>query len=157
MGIRQILNSSKGTILAVLSLFVVAALFAGRQMMQQNGPTGPSGSSFYSTDDGASFFRDVAGKESPYQKDGKSAYRVSVWKCTVCGSEFVSHLERGLPKSETKPAPAPGSSAPGHLGDIEVKAPGSTSKWVRSSTPEGIALTAPKCPKGHTDCEPVAP
>lgn len=53
----------------------------------------PPSSAFYTTDDGSTWFADDIKKVPPFQKDGKDAYRVHVFKCGS-GKPFVAYMER---------------------------------------------------------------
>src|SRR4029453_3783233 len=82
VGIRESLsrNTKTGYIVATaLALVAVAAMtFA---LARPTGPRPPSGMAYYSVDDGATWFADAADKPSPFDHQGKPAYRVYVWKC----------------------------------------------------------------------------
>lgn len=155
---RQLLNSSRAAVLVVLALFVVAGVVAGKHLLQPAGARPASGMAFYTVDDGKTFFREAASQDSPFQKDGKPAYRVAVWKCATCGTDFVCYLERFKEKKVNAGSAPSGAVAMGNGRDVDVKAPGAPeTTWVKLTTEEGIKLTSPKCPKGHTDCEPAVP
>lgn len=84
MGIRQTLNenpvvtaAATGGIILLALIFILYQAFGGR------GGSGyrPGGKSFFSDDDGATWFADESSKIPPFDHDGKTAYRVVVYKC----------------------------------------------------------------------------
>lgn len=124
---------------------------------------------FYSTDDGKTWFVDDAEKIPPFDKDGKPAYRVYVYRCAD-GKPFISHLERYTPEAKKKleeiVAKGPDADVdPGvmemiYMNGVEVKDPGTGDKgWVKQSNFDRAAkITTPACPDGTTDTlEPVLP
>ena len=172
MGVRESLNTHRGLTTAVVSAVIVVALGFGLRGACSNTPEGPAARAgakcFFSTDDGKSWFPDDAAKLPPIEHEGKTAYRVKVFRCPD-GTQFVSHLERYAPADkqrleESRSAPG-GANAMGmeqttfmQLG--EVKKPGE-SKWIRF-TPETSEqyqrVIQPKCPDGSTvGLQPVLP
>jgi hypothetical protein len=124
---------------------------------------------FFTTDDGKTWFADEADKIPPFEKDGKPAYRVYVYRCGD-GKPFVSHLERYTP--EAKKLLEEGR-ANNRLGDpdllekifmngIEVKDPGTgdeETNWVKQSDyARASKITEPRCPDGkQEELEAVVP
>lgn len=178
MGFREALNQHRSVATGVtLAILAVALVTIGYQCTRgSRGPRPASGQAFFSTDDGATWFRDDATKIPPFDKDGKPAYRVAVYECAD-GEPFVSHMERypaevkrrleaargGAP---TRPAGTPGSAPPSPpvtemmvRGQREVKEAGTgDAAWVKVSSPEGQQITVPVCPDGTTNgLNPVAP
>ena len=163
MSLRETLaRSPKIALVIVGSLLVVAAAMALSNFKQPNGPRPVSEAKvFFSTDDGKTWFPDSITKPSPFEKDGKLAYRVYVWK-TDDGSTWVSHLQRGGTSSagsasdEARNSAVSGTSATRQPAKqvtqqshgIEVKRPGDTT-WVSANSTEGEEIAAPKCPKGN--------
>ena len=170
MGIRESLSRNPKTgylVAAALAAVGVAAMtFA---LGRPTGPRPPSGLAYYTADDGATWFADAAGKPSPFDHQGKPAYRVYVWKCPH-GKTFVSHLERLAPAAkkrldDMKARPRVAQSGPSVeveiamlSRDLEVKDPGTgDTGWVKPATPEGEKVTLLTCPDGGNDVEPVLP
>ena len=155
MGIRQTLNEKKGLAAAVAGGVVVIAI----ALMAYNlsGPGAPSASeAYYTTDDGQSYFGGSVKDVPPFQKDGKTAVRAHVYRCTKCGKTFVNHLERYTPdvKKKVEAAYARGPAAAndptfmmGLETGIEVKPPG-TGAWVKATDPKYAQVVQPKCPGG---------
>lgn len=118
---------------------------------------------FFTTDDGKTWFVDSASNIPPFDKDGKTAYRCSVYECD--GKQFVLEMQRYDEKSaqalrdaqaaaaQQKDQPTdPRKRAPGpnpQLG-LQIKAPGDT-KWysVNDVTAMNRMTAAVKCGAGY--------
>jgi hypothetical protein len=147
VGIRESLQQNRKAAVTIAAGVLLVALVA--VLLANCTPPGTGGRSemqtFYSTDDGKSWFPDAADRPSPFEKDGRRAYRVFVWK-SADGKQFVSHLERRA-AGQTMPA-----------ADLEVKKPGtSENAWVKSSSPAAQKVMAPIGPDGRLAVEPVLP
>lgn len=154
MGVREAMNRNATVsvlLVCVATLVAAGAIFRGVRNL--NPPREVSaGMAYFSTDDGATWFADSVTQPSPFDRDGKPAYRVHVWKAP--GSKpFVNHLERSasahapaVPKSGVNDPRAPASSGVG----IEVKRPGAPA-WTRLHTREGQEIIVPRAPDGRTD------
>ena len=170
MGIRQTLNDNPVVTTSVTGVIIVAAVFfLFRSACSGSGDGGGAGMPsklYFTVDDGATYFPEDAAKIPPFTHQGKTAYRVRVYKCPD-GTTFVSHLERfseadkkrieaAAAKPDAKgPLPPDGLML---LGNIEVKKPGDK-EWLKMT--DGIekytAVIRPKCPDGSTNAEPVLP
>jgi hypothetical protein len=167
VGIRETLNQNPGITTGITAgIIVIALIIIGWQLTGAGGPDIPT-KAYYTTDDGATWFADDINKIPPFDKDGKPAYRVHVFKCTD-GKEFISHMERYTPEAQKKleEARAAGDQADPAVYEevsmtgIEVKRPGTGDQgWVKQSDYEKAAqITAPTCPGGGTEgIEPVYP
>jgi hypothetical protein len=169
VGIRETLNQNPGiTTGATAGIILLALIFIIWQITGSGGPSVAT-EAFYTTDDGATWFADEADKIPPFDKDGKQAYRVYVYKCKD-GDEFISHLERYTPEAKKKleemKTKGPDAQAdPGmmemiYMGGVEVKDPKTGDKgWVKQAQFEQAAkITTPVCPDGTSDTlEPVMP
>ena len=169
MGIRETLNQNPGiTTGATAGIILLALIFIIYQLSGGSGPQIAT-EAFYTTDDGATWFADDAEKIPPFDKDGKPAYRVYVYKCAD-GKEFVSHLERYTPDAKAKleefrtkgpeAAADPGVMEMIYMGGVEVKDPATGDKgWVKQAQFEQAAkITTPVCPDGSSESlEPVMP
>src|SRR5882757_6549270 len=81
VGVREVINQSR---YAVAGVAVAAILVAGYFIfttMRQGGVPGYAKYSFYSDDDGASYFEDSNKLIPPFDHHGKPAYRVHVFTC----------------------------------------------------------------------------
>lgn len=109
--------------------------------------------SWYTSDNGSTWFADDLSKLPPFEKDGKTVSRVYLYSCPGETKPFVGYLERFTPAGkaklqkilERKGAPVPGSIEEIMTNEVEVAKPG-TNTWVRPTDPEGIAICKPKCP-----------
>ena len=168
MGIRETLNKNPGiTTGATAGIIVLALIFIFFQIRGGGTPTMAT-TAFYTTDDGATWFEDDINKLAPFDKNGKPAYRVYVYKCAD-GNEFVSHLERYTPAAqkaiEAARAKGGGMEDPTiyeqiSMTGMEVKDPKTGDKgWVKQGMVEAAAkITEPKCADGTTNgLEPVVP
>jgi hypothetical protein len=168
MGIRETMNRYPTQVTIGAALLLVASVAFGAYYA--NRPSGPrpvgEGLAYFSNDDGKTWFADAASKPSPFDKDGRPAYRVYVWRCSG-GKPFVSHLQRALtntvPTDDTggrgAPAPTAARRTPPPLAGaiVEVKRPGDAG-WVLATSVEGDAIAQPRCPDGSTvGLEPVEP
>jgi hypothetical protein len=122
------------------------------------------GTAYFSTDDGNTWFEAPIKNHSPFEKDGKQAYRAFVWRQGK-GEPFVSHLMRS--GAAAQPAQRDPNQVPSAAdrrtvptmssSGIEVKRPGEKT-WVRASSREGEAIMKIKGPNGTTDeLEPIEP
>ena len=163
MGIREAINRKPGSAIAVVALVLVALIVImilqfrdGDELTASNGE-GPR--SWYTVDDGETWFLDRANRISPFDHEGKKAYRCYVWTCDDGKTTFVSHLERikdsvraGLKgKEEVEPWELiPGS--------FEFKPPlTGDSGWIDASSPAAIGVQTPRCPNGGTGVPRPAP
>ena len=113
--------------------------------------------SFYTDDDGVSWFADDIHKIAPFDHGGRQAVRCFLYKCG--NTQFVGYLEKypddvksqleaapkyvwGQPKTPERAAATVDT-----YGAELVKKPGDPT-WVKSSDPEGASITAVKCPDG---------
>lgn len=165
MGLREVLNQhpKSGTVIA--GVIVVVGLAAVVLNAGGSGPRPVSESrAYFSVDDGKTWFADAASNPSPFNKDGKTAYRVFVWRCGT-SAPFVSHLFRNAGSSiggdRSKAASNADERTPPAMSgaSIEVKRPGTGDRgWVRVDSAEGAAIVRPQSPDGNTkDLEAVEP
>jgi len=138
-GVRERLRSRQGlVIVAVLAL----SAYAVWTLVQQahSGPPDQS-TSYYSVDDGQSYFSDSASKLPPYDYGGKQAVRAHVFDCD--GDHYVAYLTRytadaiavmqktmELEKQDPNHAPATLGASRAALNSVEYKIPGDA-KWTR--------------------------
>ena len=96
MSIRDLINQKSGLVASVAVVILVVSL--GFTLYQFKGPAKPevANASWYSTDDGASWFKDKPNK-MPFEVEGKPAYRAYVFD-DGSGKPFVGYLERYSPQ-----------------------------------------------------------
>jgi hypothetical protein len=160
VGIRQKLNdASKGVIGLVIVLVIgVYAVVAWEFHRPANG--GHLGlKTYYTTDDGKTYFPDDGALFPPFDHEGGQAVRCYVFKCPSSG-EFVGYLEKFSPELHdalTTPFD------PTHRGDHPpldfssgtlVKKPGDKN-WIIKASTKGQAIVHVQCPNGSSD-EPTA-
>jgi hypothetical protein len=105
--------------------------------------------SWYTIDDGKSWFADSANKVVPFEHQGKQAYRCFVWSCDGGKTQFVSHLERlsaaGRRAFAGKDHVDPMELVPG---SEEVKLPlTGNDGWMISTSAQAQSVRMPKCPE----------
>ena len=101
MGIRETLNKNQTlTTGATIAIIVVAIGIIIWQMMPERAPKIMT-KSYYTTDDGRSWFEDASDRIVPFDKDGKEAVRAHLFKCSG-GDPFVGYLEKLDPRIKQK-------------------------------------------------------
>ena len=174
MGIRQTLNDNPVVTTSVTGVIIVAAIF----FLFRSACSGPGGGGdrtvptkeYFSVDDGATYFPEDAKTVPPFQHQGKTAYRVKVYKCPD-GTTFVNHLERfseaDKKRMEAALAAQPAGGDPKNpmppdafvlAGNMEIKKPGGK-EWVKMSdgVEKYLSVLRPKCPDGSVNATPVLP
>ena len=164
MGVRERLNDNPRVALGVAAAIlvvtcaVVALQFSGASTGE------PSGSAFFTTDDGQSWFIDDATKLAPFQREGKEAVRAYVFECN--GTSFVNHLERFTPDGRKAAETAMGAkgteqatSVAGQLrlSGAEIKKPGAKQWTPLSDMAKAGPILRPKCPNGAGEPKPLEP
>ena len=117
--------------------------------------------SWYTTDDGMTWFADDARKISPFERDGKTAYRCYVYSCDDGKTMKVAFLEKYeerakqfLENLQKNPVPEMSDEQRAELHQIItkgilVKPPGTGDEgWVRQTDPMAPRIVTPKCPEG---------
>jgi len=167
MGIRETLNKNPGlTTGGTIAIIVLAVGFIIYQVSDTGAP-GVATESFYTIDDGKTWFADDVNKIPPFDKDGKPASRVYVYKCAD-GKPFVSHLERYTAEGKKAMEAAQNANDPNNpmlmeevmSTNMEVKKPGSDAVkgWAKISSPIASKIMELRCPDGKTvGIEPVVP
>ena len=123
-----------------------------RDGYQSAAPPVPVSKAWYTVDDGVSWFADDDNRITPFDHQGKKAYRCYVWTCDGGKTQFVSHLER-LKATLLKNRQATGRLEPGDLilSPMDVKPPRTgDAGWADYNTPAGVQIHTPRCPHGGT-------
>ncbi len=111
--------------------------------------------SFFTIDDGKTWFADDAAKVPPFTKDGKEAVRAYVFKCHD-GKQFVAYLERYTPDGKQRIEQLSARSekdkevvafVADEPAGVEVKMPGQA-VWIKQSEKRATAIMTPRCPGG---------
>lgn len=146
MGVREWMNQHRGATLAgVIALVLVAIGAIAMQVMAQR-KSFPSGlpDSYFSVDDGKTFFAASDGNVPPFDYKGKPAVRAYVFECD--GNRFVGYLERYLPEVRTAVVAGKRTIAGDRFGR-ELKRPGDLT-WTKSGGSEETKVCDVKCPNG---------
>jgi len=141
VGIREKLNENPAITTSVTVLIIVIAVgYIIYQQIPSGVPKAPT-QAYFSIDDGKTWFADDINKVAPFEKDGKQAVRVHVFRCGR-GEPFVAFMERLLPdaKKQVDALMAQGSQDPETGYKIamikesgsEYKRPGDA-RWIRMS------------------------
>ena len=156
MGIRETLNKNQTlTTGATIAIIVVAIGIIIWQMMPERAPKIMT-KSYYTTDDGRSWFEDASDRIVPFDKDGKEAVRAHLFKCSG-GDPFVGYLEKLDPRIKQKvdefyanPSNK-GRVMPGQADQEEggrlVKRPGDKN-WMPDTSPNASRIITIKCKDG---------
>ncbi|HYO09653.1 MAG TPA: hypothetical protein VER17_11835 [Tepidisphaeraceae bacterium] len=168
MGVRETIEQHKAWAAGIAVVVVIAA--AALAWRASNSSAGgeravAAQQAFYSVDDGANFFTAAADQIPPFDYNGKPAVRAIVFACD--GKNFVGYLEQYGPaaraalqavrdaaqRGDKQVAPA-GPVA----GDVEIKKPGASGKWVSRRSPGAAEILNVTCPGGGGGTPtPVAP
>jgi hypothetical protein len=170
MGLRETLNEHPGATTAAAGVIILLALvWVVWSMVGGGGGLVSSDETlkqFFTTDLGKTWFADDASKLPPFQKDGKTAYRVHVYTCNGGKDKFAVYMERYTPeaKKRIEENRAKGGGDPGvfegmGISGMEVAKVG-TDIWVKMGDPRAAEIRDPVCPPGKgkpEDLEPVIP
>jgi hypothetical protein len=154
MGARQWIEKNKQVSGIVSFVLVVAAIaFAYYQFRPERPPT----KSWFTTDDGQTWFRDSNRKVPPFQHDGKEAVFAMVYECH--GKQYVGYMSRYKPEAKRKldeyyaaedagktTDPSTPGSAEWH---VEFKRPGEK-EW-KSGMENRTLIRDVKCPHGSKE------
>ncbi len=167
MGIRQTINQSPkltgviAGVIALLALFLIAWNLFGHGNAQNT----YRGKTFFSDDDGGTWFIDDASRLPPFDHNGKTAYRAVLYRCGS-GKPFVAYLgkysDAQLARMDEMKkeiaARDPGEDPERLVANLpmDVKKPGD-SKWEAGFAPKGAnydpaayeKVTTVVCPQGE--------
>jgi hypothetical protein len=157
VGIRETLNKNQTLVTgATIGIIVLAIALIVWQLMPESTPHFVS-KSYYTNDDGKTWFEDNADKLVPYDKDGKTTVRANLFKCGENGEKFIGYLEKLDPNVKAKleefqanPANKgrvmPGQAESEDVGRL-VKRPGDRT-WVPDNSAAAARVTTIKCKDG---------
>ena len=157
MTLRETINRNpKQASIIAASLIGVALLFI--IWYNCTGTAAGSGKSYYSIDDGQTFFEDDSKKIPPFKHEGKDAVRAHVFTCDGGATKFVGYLEMYNPQDKKLMEDALAGKAPpaayaGFSGQAMVKKPGPQFQWIAlmPGTTQFYAQTVQvTCPDGKT-------
>ena len=157
MGIRETLNKNQAlTTGATIGIIVLAIIIIVWQMMPEKPPRLLT-KSYYTDDDGRTWFEDSADKLVPFDHGGKEAVRAHLFKCGENGEKFVGYLEKLDPRAKARLDEF--NSNPNNRGRVMpgqaemeegarlVKRPGDKN-WMLDTNPNAGRLTTIKCKDG---------
>lgn len=155
MGIRQKLNDvPKVGIAAIVLLVVGVYAVVAWEVRHPKFGSHSSISSYYSIDDGKTYFIDDGARMPPFDHDGSPAVRCYVYQCK--SGMFVGYLEKytdELLKNLNTPFD-PKNRGPGGPVDFRdgtlVKKSGDKD-WVKKYSARGQAIQKVQCPDGSGD------
>jgi len=157
VGIRETLNKNQTLVTgATVGVILLAIGIIVWQLMPERAPHIII-KSYYTNDDGQTWYEDLADKLTPYDKDGKEAVRAHIFKCGENGEKFIGYLEKLDPKVKAKleefqanPANKgrimPGQAEAEDTGRM-VKRPGDRT-WVPDTSPAASRVITIKCKDG---------
>jgi hypothetical protein len=164
MGIREKLSEKPQVAMGVVAVcvLVVGAIFATTYWPEKKANLAQS---FYSDDDGASWFSDSTYQVAPFQHNGKTAVVAEVYtyddgKKTFCAylAQFTPHakqrLEAALANAQSSGKTPDSVSLYSDRGFMsqgtEVKLPGPGHPWVPYNDPRAQEIFAVHAPDGST-------
>jgi hypothetical protein len=174
MSIRESMEKHRGVTIVAAVLVLVAAV----GIAFQNGTFSSRGETlktrtFYTADDGKTWFVDDAEKSPPFDHDGKPAYRVRVFTCDGGKTKFAGYLERYTPDAQKRLAAAQrgdfaaagmpqGRSVLSLVDELsvngtEIKKPGASEKWVPRNDSQAAAPILDVRGPGGEIADPVLP
>lgn len=131
----------------VVVLIAAIAVIAFWKSSGSETPAAPvSGQSFFSIDDGRTWFTAPSTNVPPFDHEGRPAYQVFVWTEDGGKTKFVSHLLRYTPEGQKRMREQGGSALPGGMPAFaEIKKAGEAeSAWSPLSSPRAEAVARPK-------------
>lgn len=156
MGFRDWCNEHRGIVSIVVVLCVLVAIGSIVYQVLGNRRKITTGlpDSYFSVDDGKTFF--VAGGNNipPFDYHGKTAVHANVFECG--GKKFVGYLERYTPEARKAMLDNKATTATQIYGR-QLKKPGG-SRWINSGDFKAAAMVADvHCPNGTGTPVPVEP
>jgi len=158
VGIRETLNQNPGITTGATAVIILLALGFIIWQFTGSGGVDVQNAAYFTVDDGKTWFEDDVTKLAPFDKDGKQAYRVYVFKCGG-GEPFVSHLERYTDEAKKRIEEMRNNQGQGGppnpmmfegimMTGVEVKDPGQPN-WIRQSDfQRAQQIMSPVCPDG---------
>jgi hypothetical protein len=162
VGIREAIERNRGATIGVVVLMLVAAAFFVFYNDSSDAES-PLTRSFYTIDEGKTWFVDTAERIPPFDHEGQTAYRVRLFTTDGGRTQFAGYVERFTPEArrrieaaqrggEGEPKGRPILSIIDELliSGTEVKKPGPNHPWVRRDDPRaGREVLDVKGPNGE--------
>ena len=127
MSLRETINKNPKQTAAITS-GLIALAFILIIWQACSGGGGGVGQSYYTIDDGATYFVEASNKIPPFKHQGKDAVRAHVFTCDGGKTQFVGYLEMYSPQDKKMMEDAMSGKAPpaayaGYTGQAMVKKP----------------------------------
>jgi hypothetical protein len=166
LGIRETLEKKKPLVTGLsTAVIIAAAVFMGWYLYPRHQK--PAGTeSYFTDDDGTTWFVDDAKKLPPFTHDGKEAVLAKMYR-TDDGKLFVGYLEKftdeGKAKAESSKAAPPTRS---HIHTVKAGAVESSGllvkkphegTWVPEEDPAATAIRTVTSPDGNKNFLPLTP
>lgn len=158
MGIRETISKNPQIVTSITLVMIgVALLGMGVQLVCSPVPNGGQPElAYYTTDDGRTFFSDVADRVPPFDHAGRPAVRAVVFTCDDGKTRFAGYLQRysdtahaALRQRPTTPANQGDFRRYGILAQgLELKRPGDPEWTPQSFTERHQAIVSVTCPDG---------
>jgi len=140
VGIRESLHRNPSVTTGITLGIIVVAFAAIFWQARENRPNFLPAKSFYTVDDGKTWFIDEADKTPPFDHNGQQAVRIFIYKCGENGTPFAGYMERYTPEGVKKIKEANSKGEPPDMDTLEliyhtcleVKRPGEE-KWALRS------------------------
>jgi hypothetical protein len=163
VGLREKLNENPGFTTAATAVIIVGALiFVGMSFMRGGSDSAMTNQTWFSVDDGATYFAADRSNLPPFDHEGKQAVRAWLFTCDGGKNIFVGYLERYTPAAKkqleeirSKSGGMMPMEVEARMG-VEIKKPG-TGTWVLQTDPRSAAIIDVKCPDGSTDTLELVP
>jgi len=156
VGVREWMNQHRGVTTTVIAgvVLVAVGLIVAQVLANRKAYPSASPDSFFTVDDGKTFFIASSDNIPPFDYKGQQAVHAYVFQCG--GKKFVGYMERDLPDARQSILSGKRTPQIERFGR-ELKQPG-TNPWVKS----GDLLTESKisnvrCPDGKGVPEAVEP
>jgi hypothetical protein len=136
-GIRELIDKYRPLFIGVMIGLVGLAIIISIRSTTASRVYTISGS-YFSADDGKTFFKAAFDKPPFVAPDGKSAVIAHVFTSDGGATKFVGYLSRPVTKGSTDGNKSPSAAD----GPVEVKSPGEGHSWI-PTPPPGLEETAP--------------
>jgi hypothetical protein len=162
MGIRETIEKYRGTATVIAAILCLGGI-ALAVWSNRSGIPAPLKLAYYTDDDGKTYFVDDINKVTPFDHNGKQAYRAFVYRFGA-GKPFVAYMTCLTEKGRARMlelASQPREEAALEITQInqsstQVKRPGET-KWVSMNSAEAGPMMTPKRPDPSATLEAVYP
>ena len=160
MGFRDLIDRHRRSVIVAAVVGIAACAVSAWNSYHSDDLPGLVERAYYSDDEGQTYFADDVSKGLAFDHNGKQACRVFVYR-NGNGKPYIGVLVRAAGQGSNRPSPTtpehvaatPRPSQKGHGGPppaLEVRKPGD-SKWVLTTTSEGLKLLQSLSPDGNPE------